>query len=100
MRGDQYGYPEYSKLSNEITVQLAGATGIEQATAASAKPVVSVSGRQVSIALSSDATIRLYSLDGRFVQTLAGRAGVNTLTLNDGMYVVAVNGYSYKVMAR
>lgn len=101
MRYDQYGFPEYTKLSNEITVQLTDATGIDQATATATKPVVSVSGQQVSIALSSDAAIRLYSLDGRFVQTLAGHAGVNTLTLNGGqVYVIAVGGYSYKVLPR
>ncbi len=101
MRYDQYGFPEYTKLSNEIMVQLTDATSIEQTSAAATKPVVSVSGRQVSIALSSDATIRLYSLDGRFVQKLAGHAGVNTLTLNGGsVYVIAVGGYSYKVMPR
>ncbi len=100
-RHDFYGYPEYTELSNVINVDLKANTGVNGIDADASAPVVRQAGREVSVALQKAEPIYIYGLDGRFVQTVAGRAGVNSFTLNAASaYVLKVGAYSYKLIVK
>lgn len=100
-RHDFYGYPEYTELSNEIAVELIPSTGISLVDADASAPVVRQIGREVSVELAKAEPICIYSLDGRFVQSVTGKAGVNSFTMNAAsVYVVKVGAYSYKVLTK
>ncbi len=96
-----FGYPEYTSLSNVINVDLKANTGIGGISADAAAPVVRQAGREVSVTLVKAEPIYIYGLDGRFVQTVAGRTGVNSFTLNAAsVYVLKVGAYTYKLLAK
>lgn len=60
-----------------------------------ARPEISVAGNEIVVAMANDANVKLYNVAGALIASAQG----NNLTFSvaPGMYVVSVNGTSYKV---
>lgn len=100
VRSDDYGYDENSETSNLVMVELttSGINGVEADV--DGKPVVAVDGKTIIVTLPEAMPINLVNLNG-FVQTIQGKAGVNTIKVDNPKFLILnVGGESYKVVVK
>ncbi len=100
IRDDDYQRDEYSQVSNLVVVDLSLA-GVAETADSTSGVEVRVSGNVVTVSLAAEMPISLVSLDGRIVNSLAGKVGENSFEVSQsGVYILRVGEKSYKIYAR
>jgi len=99
--GIRYGDYNSTETSEPSDIQMVELTSTGIGSEAATGMTVTFNGNTVSIALDSNAPITLYTADGKAVMSVAGKAGVNDITMPArGMYILKAGGKTFKVVAR
>lgn len=98
MRYDDYGYEEYSGVSELCMVPLL-TDGIEDATVEG--PSLHFAGNTATLTLGKEALIQLFSIDGKLLKSMKGTEGKNSIRIDQsGTYLLKAGNKTYKVIAR
>lgn len=99
--GVRYGDYNSTEMSEPSEIKMVELTSTGIGSEVANGMTVTFNGNTVSIALDSNAPVTLYTADGKAVMSVAGKAGINNITMPArGMYILKAGGKTFKVVAR